>query len=309
MNKKELLKQQLMTLEKCQQCCVPVGYPNVSFIKNNDSILCSECSSLLSGKSINRVEETRKFLDIIKNIKDTDNKYHAVFAYSGGKDSTVALYSAVKEYKLKLLVYNFDNGFKGERVKQNINSVISDLNVDFYQTRSTTSDTIIQDINNSIIPCGRCSSLKRIYPELAKMFNVQYIITGIESVFNNEVIRDRGTFYQINWPAALNWTKKEIDERIKAIPWKNPNYGVFDSDCLCPIISLRKIYMSSQTPNIDMYYGKKEQHVVPYYSRLLRYGAITKDEFFEIICSELIIEDSLIFEYSRIAKRICDAKL
>lgn len=294
---------QLVNIEQCEICCTPVGYPNVIFHRNNGRTLCANCYKMIKEEKIDREYEKNNFLKLLDSIKNTDKRYHAIFAYSGGKDSTVALYSAIKDFGLKLLVFNFDNGFKGERVINNINNVIRDLNVDFYQIKSQTRYTIIQDINNSIFPCGRCSSLKTLYPMLTKMFDVKYVITGIECVYNNEVIRNRGTFYQINWPAVFNWSKNDIESRIKNIPWEDPNYGPFDSDCLCPIIALRKIYGSSVSPNLDLYYGKKEQHVVPYYARLVRYGAISKADFYKIICTNLIVDNECLKEeFEKIAR-------
>lgn len=301
--KNRLTISQLEKIDKCHVCCIPVGYPGMTFINDNGQILCSECCDKIRMGQLNRETEKNNFLKLLPSIKATSNRYHAVFAYSGGKDSTVALYSAIKDYGLKLLVFNFDNGFKGERVINNIRNVINDLNVDFYQIKSQTSHTITQDINKSIFPCGRCSSLRQLYPMLSQMFDVKYIITGIESVFNNEVIRNRGTYYQVNWPAVFNWDKKYIENRIKDTPWVDPGYGPFDSDCLCPMVALKKIYSSSVSPNIDMYYGKREQHVVPYYARLLRYGAISKDDFYRIICTNLNADDGVMKEYERISNK------
>lgn len=295
--------QRILTAKKCCRCCLPVGYPGATFHGEGDKILCNDCWELANNE-LDREEicnNTKKLLDGLRN---SSGQYDAVFAYSGGKDSTAALYSVVKEYGLKVLVFNYDNGFKGRRVIDNIKKVIDDLGMDFYQIKSSTSYTILEDIKKFTFPCGRCSALKKLYPQLASVFNVKYIITGIECVFNNEVIRDRGTFYQLNLPAALNWSKSDINERIKQTPWENPNYGLFDTDCMCPSVALEKMYKRDGYSNYSMYMGLLEQHVVPYYSRLVRYGALTKDEFYSIICGDLNTLEDVKQEYLMIANKI-----
>lgn len=76
---------------------------------------------------------------------------------------------------------------------------------------------------------------------------------------------------------------KDIDSIINDTPWKDPGYNNFDSDCIAPGLALEKIYSNSRTPNLDMYYGKKEQHVTPYYCRLVRYGYMTKKDFYNFM--------------------------
>lgn len=302
-NDEHSIIQRILTAKKCSRCCLPFGYPGTSFHDMGDKILCNDCWKLEQSK-LDRTEISNNTKKLLAGLRNSGEQYDAIFAYSGGKDSTAALYSAVKEFGLRVLVFNYDNGFKGKKVIDNIKKVIDDLGLDFYQIKSSTSYTILEDIKNYTFPCGRCSALKILYPQIASVFHVNYIITGIECVFNNEVIRDRGTFYQINLPAALNWNKGDINERIKQTPWENPHYGLFDTDCMCPSIALEKMYHRDGYSNYSMYMGLLEQHVVPYYSRLVRYGALTKDEFYSIICGDLSTREEVKQEFRLIANKI-----
>lgn len=302
-NDKGLIRQRIMSAPKCSRCCVPVGYSGISFHNWKEQLLCDDCFALIDNEP-DRNDISDKAKSLFASIKGSGQQYDAIFAYSGGKDSTVALYSAVKEYGLNVLVFNYDNGFKGHSVIDNIQRVVCDLGVDFYQIKSKTRHTIVEDINQRKLPCGRCSALKKLYPQLASIFHVKYIITGIECIVNNEAIRDRGTFYQINWPAALNWTKEEINNRIKDTPWEDPKYGLFDTDCLCPSIAIEKIYCSEGNSNFDMYMGKCEDHVVPYYSRLVRFGVLSKEDFYDIICGDLTTSDSVKQEFDSLTQNI-----
>ena len=57
--------------------------------------------------------------------------YDCLVPFSGGKDSTWALYYLVKEYGIKPLVVRFDHGFLRPKVQENTTRVLRKLGVDF----------------------------------------------------------------------------------------------------------------------------------------------------------------------------------
>jgi hypothetical protein len=56
--------------------------------------------------------------------------YDCLVPVSGGKDSMYVLYMMAAVYKLKVLAYNFDNGFQSEKAMQNIKRAVKKLGVD-----------------------------------------------------------------------------------------------------------------------------------------------------------------------------------
>jgi N-acetyl sugar amidotransferase len=58
--------------------------------------------------------------------------YDCIIPFSGGKDSTWALYYLVKEYKIKPLVVQFDHGFLRPNLLENNKRTIRTLGVDFH---------------------------------------------------------------------------------------------------------------------------------------------------------------------------------
>jgi len=57
-------------------------------------------------------------------------KYDCVVAVSGGRDSTFTLYELVEAYDMRVLAYNYDNGFVSEQAKLNLKEITDALGVD-----------------------------------------------------------------------------------------------------------------------------------------------------------------------------------
>ena len=69
------------------------------------------------------------FKNLINRYKG-NGIYDAVMGISGGKDSTYVLYKLINEYGLNVKAVTFDNGFLSDCAKENIQKVVSILNVD-----------------------------------------------------------------------------------------------------------------------------------------------------------------------------------
>jgi hypothetical protein len=69
--------------------------------------------------------------DVVDSYRKKGAKYDCLVPISGGLDSTYVLYVCEKFYNLKTLAFNFNNGFQSETAKQNIETAIRKLQVDF----------------------------------------------------------------------------------------------------------------------------------------------------------------------------------
>ena len=265
----------------CKNCCIPLGYKGISFVKIGSYFMCEDCYELVNHP-LDREYLKSTAITYINRLKENGlgKTYDAIFAYSGGKDSTAALYSCVREYGLRLLLFVYDNGFKGQKTWANIINVSSDLGLDLHIVRKNKAKQILMDLENGILPCGRCGALKELYPAMAHLFSLDTIITGIECPSKNrEVIRNRGTFNQFNFPAAMGWTKKDIEARIVETVWEDPGYNQFDSDCLIPGISMEMLYKDDDFNNhAPILLGLHEQHATEYFAMQVRHGVRDRDE-------------------------------
>lgn len=120
---------------QCRICTYPEGFLDV-FIGEDG--VCSACKRYSQNK---RVFEDKRALRInlqnkISEIKNYDkmkfnDKYDAIIAYSGGKDSVYMMYQIHKKYDLKLLcvmdLLNQQNELAMENAKRSADSVDADI--------------------------------------------------------------------------------------------------------------------------------------------------------------------------------------
>jgi hypothetical protein len=124
----------------------------------------------------------QKLHRIIAKAKKKNNTYDALVPLSGGKDSTYVLYLAVKEFRLKVLTYTFDNGFMSELALKNIGNTTKSCNVDhvwikpdadmllkLYRTALTESGEI----------CGICGiGIERSMLRISEAWKIPLILLG-----------------------------------------------------------------------------------------------------------------------------------
>jgi tRNA(Ile)-lysidine synthase TilS/MesJ len=114
-------------MKRCSRCLLPETYPNIRY--NGDGV-CNYCLSYtpIEYKGEPKLEE---LLDTYLNrTRNKGEKYDCVVAVSGGRDSTFMLYELVEAYDMKVLAYNYDNGFVSEQAKLNLKRMTDALGVD-----------------------------------------------------------------------------------------------------------------------------------------------------------------------------------
>ncbi|MFX0206269.1 MAG: 2-thiouracil desulfurase family protein [Candidatus Hodarchaeota archaeon] len=120
---------------RCKICTYPEGFLDIFIYEDG---ICSACKTYNQNKDIFEDKKSlraslKKKIDEIKNynkIKFND-KYDAIIAYSGGKDSVYMMYQLHQEYNLKLLcvmdLLNQQNELAMENAKISANSVNADI--------------------------------------------------------------------------------------------------------------------------------------------------------------------------------------
>ncbi len=112
----------------CSNCVIPETAETLIFDKKNK---CSVCTQIEFKKKIdwNKREEE---LDILIKKYKGKYEYDCIIPFSGGKDSTFALWYLVVQKKLKPLVVRFDHNFLRPTIQKNTQKIIKKLGVDFY---------------------------------------------------------------------------------------------------------------------------------------------------------------------------------
>ena len=116
-------------IRKCKNCLLPETYATIEIAE--DGATCNICNP--QGRVAHAIDWNRKkrMLDGIIDKYRGKHEYDCIIPFSGGKDSTYALYYLVTEYKLKPLVVRFDSGFMRPTQQENIRKTIKKLGVDY----------------------------------------------------------------------------------------------------------------------------------------------------------------------------------
>lgn len=165
---------------KCEKCLLPETYDTIEIADDRKS--CNLCKASESRNNNTNWDKKKKQLDSIIEKYRGKYEYDCIIPFSGGKDSTYALYYLVNEYKLKPLVVRFDAGFMRPIQAQNINNVIRKLGVDYINfTPNWNVVKLLMDesFKSKTDFCWHCHTGIYAYPlRLAVKYNTPLVFWG-----------------------------------------------------------------------------------------------------------------------------------
>ncbi|AFL95128.1 hypothetical protein CL1_0924 [Thermococcus cleftensis] len=188
--------------------------------------ICRECQVYLRHP----VDRERIRAELEELMKDVDR---AIVAYSGGKDSVVALYLAKEVFKVpELEAVMIDHGLMAREAIENAGRIARALGVPFKVLRHDYSDIFRDALLKAESPCRRCS--KRTMEKLRKYAlrnGYRYIITGHELPFGHHPYRlMSGGVVQIRLLSMM--TEKERLEILERLPFEFPELPGYTTNCL-----------------------------------------------------------------------------
>jgi len=117
-------------VERCKACILPRSYAAVRFDAGG---VCNLCAEFPAARDQERaVLEGRKgeLAEIVASVRGEARDYDCIVLLSGGLDSTYVAYVLRKEFKLKLLGLNVDNGYRTSLALENMERICSKLEMD-----------------------------------------------------------------------------------------------------------------------------------------------------------------------------------
>jgi len=130
----------------CRKCVLSESRPDIWL---DDSGLCNLCARTAgSPPSCDREIPETELIKILNKYKGR-SKYDCLVMCSGGKDSTMALYRAVRRYHLKPLAFTFDHGFENEDALDNIRNSVKILGADWLYLRTNYMRDIFRIMTES----------------------------------------------------------------------------------------------------------------------------------------------------------------
>jgi len=124
-------------MKKCTQCALPGVCPGIAFDSKGICNVCHDFNQ--QWGRFKREEASRKenLERIFNSYRNKDRKYDCLVPISGGFESTYVLYVCRRIYNLRTMAFNFNNGFQSEIARQNIESAVKKLEVDFVSSGPT----------------------------------------------------------------------------------------------------------------------------------------------------------------------------
>lgn len=164
----------------CRKCGLASNYPGAHL--DNQGV-CSVCRDFEPHRE--QAEQYFKTKQDLRKIlaharQTSQGPYDCLMQYSGGKDSTYALYQLV-EMGMHPLVFSFDNEFIPESAKENIRRIVADLNLDLEWGHTPAINEILVDsLRRFSNVCNGCQkAINTMSVTLAVQNNIRYIFTGL----------------------------------------------------------------------------------------------------------------------------------
>lgn len=184
----------------CIRCIYSTDVPNITFDQNG---ICNYCQTHNSLEALypTGLEGEERLKKLFQQIKDEGTgrgkKYDCVIGVSGGCDSSFLIHKAV-EMGLKPLAVHFDNTWNSPIATQNIQKVLSKLNVDLFTI--VVNNKEYDDIYRAFMLAGvkdieaptDIGLVMTMYKACAK-YNLSYILEGHS--FRTEGISPIGWLY------------------------------------------------------------------------------------------------------------------
>ena len=164
----------------CKRCVLPESPPD---IRLDDAGICNVCRD---HEAAREDDDSRPLLmsDFVKLLKKHKGKgdYDCLVMCSGGKDSTSALYTMKKRFKMRPLAFTFDHGFETEDAMANVHRAVEILDVDLVQFRSSDLHPLVTRLLRSgsrAVICHLCSIwYMDVTFAMAARFKIPIIIAG-----------------------------------------------------------------------------------------------------------------------------------
>ena len=127
--------------------------------------------------------DPKKWDLLLKKIQKQGKQYDCLIGISGGEDSSVLLYSAVKVWKLRPLVIHFNNRTNRPVANNNIRALVDHLNVNFieYYLDKSEYDALTDSLLKAGVPdadIGNDVCMSKLMVKTALDYNIKYILNG-----------------------------------------------------------------------------------------------------------------------------------
>ena len=150
-------------VRRCTRCILPENYPDIDFDDDGVCRVCREFDEKYSN--IDWDAKEKKLSAMLDRYRGKGKgKYDCMVPFSGGKDSTYALWLLKNKYGMNPLAFNLDNGFAQDGALLFVRKAADRLNVDLY-TYSPSKDFLYEVYGHALRETGEfCTACVVLIP-------------------------------------------------------------------------------------------------------------------------------------------------
>lgn len=188
-------------MKSCNKCLMPDTAETLTFDTQG---ICSVCNQNKEKKEINWTERAEALDKLLNKYKSKKEKYDCIVPFSGGKDSTFALWYLVDQKKINPLVVRFDHNFLRSTVQKNTQKTLSKLKVDFIDFKPNfkiIQKTMLESLKRRGDFCWHCHVGITAFPINTALEK------NIKLIFYGEPSSEYSSFYDYSEPEELNEEK------------------------------------------------------------------------------------------------------
>jgi amino acid adenylation domain-containing protein len=198
---------------RCSRCLLSANQPGIRFDSEGVCNVCREYESY--EHHVDNYFKTPKDLETLfeHHKENTENKvpgkkYDCLLLFSGGKDSTYALYKLI-DMGLKVLTFTFDNGYISASAFDNIRRTTQALNVDHITGSAQNMNPVfVESLSSNHNVCHGCWHALNTYGvKVANDHGINLVVSGLS----------RGQIFDMRLhPLFLTgvFEEQEIDEKL-----------------------------------------------------------------------------------------------
>lgn len=162
--------------EECPRCLFTSEYAKIGETQ------CNYCD--IHDQLENNSRPENLYRDLYKiSLAGREKRYDCLIGISGGLDSSLLLYLAVKKWDLRPLVIHFDNGFNNEAAESNMKNLCEKLNVNSITYRLDKHE--YTNLNLAFLEAGvpdadipNDIAMTKLMYETAKQHGIKWILNG-----------------------------------------------------------------------------------------------------------------------------------
>lgn len=249
---------QMREVVYCSRCGIASNYPDISFDQNKVCNICLDFDDYRdkAGQYFGDLQQLENI--ITRKAAEKTGLYDCMMLFSGGKDSTYALYQ-LSQMGFKVYSMTLDNGFISDSAKANITRIVEGLGIDHvFATTDDMNDIFVDSLKRHCSVCYGC--FKTIYTlamKIARDKGINCIVTGLSRGQFFETRLTKESFLQHNFdPEKIDrevLNARKTYHHVNDIVTRRLGGGLFDDDRIFSQIEFVDFYRYCDVSLTDIY--------------------------------------------------------